>query len=89
MLFEWNESKRAANLQKHGFDLADGVDLFDGRPVITSRSPRNGEERFVTIGMLADLYVAVVWTEREDAIRLISLRRARDEEKRAHHARFG
>ncbi|ATQ68571.1 MULTISPECIES: BrnT family toxin [Methylosinus] len=63
MLFEWDEGKRAANLLKHGFDLADGADLFDGRPVITFRSSRNDEERFVTVGMLADLYVALVAQE--------------------------
>jgi len=89
MLFEWDETKRAANLKKHGFDLLDAVALFDGRPVITYPSPRNDEDRFVTIGILVETFVAVVWSERNDAIRLISLRKARNEERQAHHTRYG
>ena len=36
MEFEWDESKRLANLQKHGLDFTDGQALFDGRPIYTS-----------------------------------------------------
>lgn len=89
MLFEWDETKRAANLKKHGLDLLNAALLFDGRPVITYPSRRDEEERFVTIGILAGIFVAAVWTERNDTIRLISLRKARNEEREAHHARYG
>jgi uncharacterized protein len=89
MEFEWDEHKRAANLAKHGLDLLAGASLFDGRPVYTYPSRRLAEERFVTVGMLADQFVVIVWTERSDAVRLISLRRARDAEKRAYRALFG
>jgi uncharacterized protein len=37
MEFEWDETKRAANLAKHGLDLADGQALFDGRPAYVYR----------------------------------------------------
>jgi uncharacterized DUF497 family protein len=87
--FEWDENKREANLGKHGLDLMTGAALFDGRPVYTYPSPKDDEERYVTVGILAEEIVAVVWTERGTAIRLISLRRARDGEKRAYRARFG
>lgn len=89
MRFEWNENKRAANADKHGLDLLDGAELFDGRPCYSYLSPRRGESRIVTIASLRDVLVALVWTERNDAKRLISLRRARREERREHHARFG
>ncbi|MGQ0446356.1 MAG: BrnT family toxin [Beijerinckiaceae bacterium] len=89
MLFEWDETKREANLKKHGFDLLDAVHLFDGRPVVTYPSPRNSEERVVTVGILAETFVAVVWTERNNAVRLISLRRARNAERQAYHTRYG
>ena len=89
MEFEWDESKRAANLAKHHLDLLTGAALFDGRPVLSFPSPRVGEERFVTIGDLEGELVAVVWMRRAEAIRLISLRRARDAEKRAYRACFG
>jgi len=89
MEFEWDDTKRAANLAKHDLDLLDGQALFDGRPGYTYSSPRAGEERFVTVGLLDDEFFALVWTERGAAARLISLRRARNGEKRAYSALFG
>ena len=47
------------------------------------------EMRFVSIGLIGAKFYAVVWTERDIATRLISFRRARDEEERAYRARFG
>ena len=89
MLFEWDENKREANAGKHSLDLLDGIALFDGRAVYSYPSPRGDEQRSVTVGLLDGEFVALVWTERGEAIRLISLRRARDAEKRAYRARFG
>jgi uncharacterized protein len=94
MDFEWDENKRAANLREHSLDLMDATRLFDGRPVYTYPSPRRGEERFVTVGFITvgpSTYkgFAVVWTERAQAIRIISFRRARDAEERKYRAIFG
>jgi uncharacterized DUF497 family protein len=46
------------------------------------------EHCIVTVGLLGEEFVAVVWTARKFAIRLISLRRARDAEKRIYRERF-
>ncbi len=89
MDFKWEEKKRAINLADHGLDLIDATKLFDGRPVFTYPSPRHGEERFVTVGQLTNRFFAVVWTERVEAIRLISFRRARDAEERKYRTIFG
>ena len=89
MDFEWDEKKRAINLARHGLDLIDATALFDGRPVFTYPSSRQGEERFVTVGRLTNRIFAIVWTERVDAVRLISFRRARDAEERKYRSIFG
>lgn len=89
MEYEWDENKRQGNITKHGLDFRDAIVLFDGRPVYNYRSVRRGEGRVVTVGLLVGRFVAVVWTERSSAVRLISMRRARDEEKRAYRALFG
>ena len=89
MEFEWDENKRERNRSRHKVDLLEGVQLFDGRPVITFPSPRGDEARFATTGLIGAKFYTVIWTERGGAIRLISLRRARDAEERAHQARFG
>jgi len=84
MQLSWDENKRVANLKKHGLDLIDAEQLFDGRQVYTYPSPRKDETRFVTVGFVHDVLVAAVWMERDKTIRLISLRRARDGEKRTY-----
>ena len=83
MRFGWNERKRKANVRKHGIDFIGAEKLFDGYTV-TVQDDRfeYGEERFITFGLLDGEVVAVAHTEREDVIRIISMRRAtRNEEK--------
>jgi uncharacterized DUF497 family protein len=89
MNFSWDEDKRISNLKKHGIDFIDAEALFDGRPVYTYPSPRENEARFVTVGFIQGIAVAVVWVERDDTVRLISLRRARDGEKRTYRKLYG
>lgn len=88
-MFEWDPNKRDSNIAKHGLDLALGAEMFDGRAAFTYPSPRNDEARQVTVGLLEDVMVAVVWVRRAGGVRLISLRRARDAEKAEYHARYG
>ena len=89
LVFEWDPNKRDANIAKHGLDLARGAAMFDGRAAYTYPSRRADEPRQVTVGLMEDVMVAVVWVRRAAAIRLISLRRARDAEKAEYRARYG
>jgi uncharacterized DUF497 family protein len=88
-MFEWDETKRAENLRKHGVDFAI-VEGFDWEHSIAAEdsSERYGEPRFISIGPIgAKLYV-LIWTERDDVIRVISLRRATRTERRRHEDEF-
>jgi uncharacterized DUF497 family protein len=89
MYFEWDEDKRQTNIAKHQVDFVDAQALFDGRPVVATRSPYSGEERYLTTGVLDDLLITVVWTWRNTTIRVISARRASHGEARAYRALFG
>jgi uncharacterized protein len=89
MEFEWAEAKRIAVLRERGINFIDGQQLFDGRPLMTTASPRGGEERWVSVGELDGLLLAVVWTRRGDAVRIITMRRARDGERSRYQALFG
>jgi uncharacterized protein (DUF4415 family) len=44
-MFEWDEAKRRANLDRRGLDFEDADLVFDGRPVTTAASLRNNEDR--------------------------------------------
>ena len=89
MRFEWGENKRRINLEKYGLDFVDGQCLFDGRPVITAPATSRGEERWLTVGRVQGRYLSLVWTLRAASIRIISFRRARVGEERAHRQLHG
>lgn len=84
MRFVWDPAKRDSNIAKHGIDFTQADLLFDGRKVYTFASRRDGEERCVTVGEVGGRFLAAVWTRRDDATRLISIRRARRGEIRAY-----
>jgi len=81
--YAWDEDKRVANLQKHGIDFKDAQAIFEGHTVtIEDKRQGYGEQRFVTFGLLGGTLAAVVHTDRDDVIRIISIRKAaRNEEK--------
>ena len=87
--FEWDEAKRLANIAKHGLDFAD-ADLLFGNPYLEAPArtvPR--EKRWLAVGTIDDVYVTTIFTRRGDTIRIISMRRARDGERRQHQEVFG
>jgi uncharacterized DUF497 family protein len=89
MDFEWFEDKRLWTLKDRGLDFRDCRHLFDGRPIYTYPSPREGEQRFVSVGIIEHRFIAVIWMERDNARRIISMRRARDGEERKYRALLG
>ncbi len=89
MEFGWSEIKRLRVLKERGLDFIDAQAMFDGRPLITVPSPRSPEERWLSVAEIDGRIVAVAWCWRGEAIRIITMRRARDAEKRRYHALFG
>ena len=78
MGFEWDENKRAENIDKHDLDFADAWQIFDA-PMLVDVDNRAdyGETRFFGIGFLRNIVAAVVFTEPDaETIRVISLRKA-------------
>ena len=85
MEFEWDEKKRISTIEKRGFDLQDASKVFIGLHItITAHS--FFEPREIAIGMLHEKLVAVIFTRRGERLRLITVRRARENERRAYRA---
>ena len=85
MAYQWNRDKAAANLRKHGIDFADAVSVFSDDLAITIPDQRFDEERFVTIGIDAfGRILVVVYTMRDDQIRIISARKATRQEQQQY-----
>jgi uncharacterized protein len=81
--FEWDEIKGNANFIKHGISFEDAAEVFYG-PVIIRRSNRETEERWIAIGKSHDRVMSVIFTRRNDLIRIISARHPRANEERAY-----
>jgi uncharacterized DUF497 family protein len=78
MRLTWDQEKRRSNLAKHGLDFADAEAVFRGAVFIFEDKRRSyGEQRFVALGMLKEIVVAVAFSEpEEDSLRIISMRKA-------------
>jgi uncharacterized DUF497 family protein len=86
MKFQWDEAKNRSNIRKHGFDFADAPEMFDGillvRPDVREDC---GESRWCGIGVTRDRVAVVAFAERgSDTIRIISLRKANQNERRQY-----
>ena len=85
MEFTWSEAKCATNIKAHGLDFADAQSVFEGM-TYTFEDDRfsYGEQRFVTLGLLAGITVSAVHTESENEIRIISFRKATKRESQIY-----
>lgn len=85
MRVTWDEAKRTENLRKHGLDFMDAEDLFEGYTVTLEDDRFDyGEQRFVTFGILEKLVLVVVHTDKDDEIRIISMRKATRREEQSY-----
>jgi uncharacterized DUF497 family protein len=88
--YEWNERKSDTIWEERGIAFEDLPDLIEGRVTLTFPSPRNGENRFETIGALEGHVLVVIWmyTDEPNVRRIITARRARKYEKEMYSDRI-
>lgn len=89
MEFEFDEAKRLATVEKHGLDFLDAAALFDSPHLVGPARTVGEEQRRLAVGMIDDVHVTAIFTRRGTVIRRISMRRARDGERKRHQAVFG
>lgn len=91
MKFEWDSAKNSINIQKHGIDFQDIVEVFE-HPMLAQLDLRHdyGEDRWVGIGLMKSIVAVVVYIEGEDenTIRIISARKATRHESKDYHKRI-
>ena len=86
MEYEWDPNKNDANELKHGISFLDALAVFDDpQHVIDDATTSDyGEPRFKAIGKIGDRYFTIIFTNRPHARRIISVRRARTNERRVY-----
>jgi uncharacterized protein len=80
MHFEFNPIKSKNNKNKHGIDFIEAQALWDDPDLLEIPAKTTDEQRFLVIGKIEAKYWSGVITYRSENIRIISVRRARDEE---------
>ncbi len=90
MKYEWDAAKNRSNFIKHGLRFEDAEEVFSG-PCVTFLDDRfdYGEERLVTLGLLASRLVVIAHTPRDDGARIISMRKGNRREEEIYQKRLG
>jgi uncharacterized protein len=85
-VFEWNHQKALENSKKHRVSFEDAVSVFSDPLSLTIRDPLHStdEERFIIVGESGRQLIVVVFTERQQRIRIISARRATARERKIY-----
>ena len=81
---EFDRAKSAANLEKHGIDFTDAQALWSDPDRLEIPARSLDEPRTQVVGRIGNVVWSAFTTMRGDHIRIISVRRARDEEKAAY-----
>lgn len=85
-VFEWDDEKDAANKEKHGISFSEASEAFFDPFNVTIADPDHSvdEERFLLLGFARGNVLVISFTERNDAIRIISCRKANRKEGRLY-----
>lgn len=74
--YRWDPAKNRANQSKHGLAFED-LARFDWDYALVAEDPDSwGEQRFLALGPIDNRLVMLVFVERADEVRAISLRKA-------------
>ncbi|HEY3657824.1 MAG TPA: BrnT family toxin [Steroidobacteraceae bacterium] len=80
MGFEYDPDKSTENKRKHGLDFEEAQALWADSALVEIPARVTDEPRWVLIGKFDQKHWSAVVTRRGDNVRIISVRRARDEE---------
>ena len=80
MEFEFDRNKSRSNKKKHGIDFVEAQLLWLDPDRIQIPARTEDEPRFLVVGRIGVQHWSAVITYREEVIRIISVRRSRDEE---------
>lgn len=86
----WDEPKRSTPQEERRLDFADAAEVFKG-PFLVFDDDRKvySEERKICMGFLHGRMVVVVYTDREEVLRIIPMRKANERGIKKYEARMG
>ncbi len=85
MDFEFDAAKSKTNREKHGIDFVEAQQLWEDEDRLEIPARTEDEPRYVPIATLKQKLWSAFFTYRKGRVRLISVRRARKEERERYH----
>ena len=88
LILEWDLAKAHANDKKHGVPFVLAGLVFKDRNRVEKADPKHSvvEPRFLAIGAVKGAILAVAYTRRGKAVRIVSARPASRKERREYRA---
>ncbi|WP_461834291.1 BrnT family toxin [Desulfothermus sp.] len=86
MGFEFDPQKNKKNKEKHGIDFVEAQKLWEDPYRVEIPARYVDEPRYLLIGRIKEKYWSAIFTYRSDKIRIISVRRARKNEKEIYNS---
>jgi uncharacterized protein len=86
VIFEYDPNKSQRNLAKHGIDFEETQLLWQDSYRVELQANSTIEPRSILIGKIADKHWSAIVTYRNEAIRIISVRRSRENEVRLYES---
>ena len=86
MPFEFDENKSLSNKKKHGIDFIEAQSLWNDPERVIIPSREMDEIRNMIIGRIEKKVWAAIYTIRRENIRIISVRKARENEKEIYES---
>ena len=86
MEFEFDEQKSRLNKTKHGIDFVEAQVLWDDVDLLEIPAKTEDEPRSILIGKIGDKHWSAIVTLRQGRTRIISVRRARQEERELYES---
>jgi uncharacterized DUF497 family protein len=80
MPFEFDARKSQANAARHGIDFLEAQALWADPDLLEIPARTIGEPRYLVLGRIGERHWSAVITYREQRVRIISVRRSRQEE---------
>ena len=86
MEFEFDEPKNRTNKARHGIDFIEAQALWEDVDVLEVPAKTTDEPRAIVIGKIGDKHWSAIITWRKGRIRIISVRRSRQEEQKLYES---
>ena len=86
MEFEFDEQKSRANKDKHGIDFVEAQALWDDPELLEVPLKSDDEARVLIVGRIGGKHWSAVITYRQARVRIISVRRSRDQERELYES---